>query len=73
MNRRSTPGVNAQRRNPPPLQPSPPRNGTDAHSPDPLDLKCPVCHAHPGQPCTNLARFGEPLPGRIHHIGRKPR
>jgi hypothetical protein len=35
-----------------------------------LDVHCEVCHAKPGQPCTNTIRPGTPLPGRAHHWAR---
>lgn len=35
-----------------------------------LAQTCEVCKAPKGKPCVNTIRAGEPLPGRIFHIGR---
>jgi hypothetical protein len=37
---------------------------------NPRDEKCPVCGAKPDDPCVNTLHPGQPLPGRIVHMGR---
>jgi len=36
----------------------------------PLDERCDVCKAKPGEACTNTLRPGAPLPGRSVHLAR---
>ena len=31
---------------------------------------CEVCHAKPGQECSNTINAGQPLPGRAEHLAR---
>ena len=38
-----------------------------------LEQSCEVCKARKGEPCMNTVTPGEPLPGRIFHVGRVER
>jgi hypothetical protein len=41
---------------------------------DALTKKCPLCHAKPGQKCSNTIKPGLPLPGgRLVHYARSER
>lgn len=40
---------------------------------EPIENRCEVCKAKPGEPCVNTIRPGEPLPGRDFHAGRAER
>jgi hypothetical protein len=37
---------------------------------DALNESCEVCGAEPGEACRNTLKPGQPLPGRLVHMGR---